>query len=148
MELEERVKRVEAELRKTKAELRETKMEVVALREGRDDDDGGGEEEEGIEDEAVVVPVESAHAKPRDRLSGKKRKAAAQVEEQLRNVKKVKTALPKGKTGRGFPWTEEQKTVLVEGVNRYGLDLAALRPRLMVVLVAERRRRSCYRPIY
>ncbi|GMH52665.1 hypothetical protein TL16_g01282 [Triparma laevis f. inornata] len=116
MELEERVKQAEAE-------LRETKMEVVALREGRDDDDIGGGEEEGIEDEVVVVPAASTTTELRDRSSGKKRQTAAQVEEQPRNVKKVKTALRKGKkVGGRFVWTADENAALLELVDEYGLD--------------------------
>ncbi|GMH62616.1 hypothetical protein TL16_g03515 [Triparma laevis f. inornata] len=127
--LEERVKWAEAKLREAKAELREaeaelreTKMEIVVLREGRDDDRDGGGEEEGIEDEEVVVPAASKPAKPRDRSSGKKRKAAAQVEEQPRNVIKVKTASPKTRTPRPTDWTADEEAALLEAVNEHGLD--------------------------
>ncbi|GMH63800.1 hypothetical protein TL16_g03804 [Triparma laevis f. inornata] len=129
--LEERVKPVEAELRETKAELRETKMEVVTLREGLDDDDGGGTEEEGIEDEVVVVPAASAPAEPRVRRLSRKRKemdkAATLVEEQPRNVKKVKRTLSKVNMGAGFAWTADEDSALVEAVDKYGLDFGRIK---------------------
>ncbi|GMH60944.1 hypothetical protein TrLO_g13650 [Triparma laevis f. longispina] len=90
---------------------------------GRDNDGGGGGEEEGIEDEVVVVPAASAPAETFILRSRKKRKAVTQVEEQPRNVKKVKTALPKGKKkGNGFIWTADEDAALVEAVDEYGLD--------------------------
>ncbi|GMI04993.1 hypothetical protein TrLO_g2857 [Triparma laevis f. longispina] len=131
------LREAKAELREAKAELRETKVEVVALREGRDDDDDGGGEE-GIEDEVVVVPAASTPAEPRPRSSGKKRKAAEQVVEQPRNVKKVKTALPtKGGNRNGFNgakfrelrelnpskvifWTEKKDAALIRGGVKHG----------------------------
>ncbi|GMI18118.1 hypothetical protein TrLO_g1540 [Triparma laevis f. longispina] len=123
MVLEEVLSLVLAGMKETNAELRETKMEVVALMEGWDDNDDGGGEEEGIEDEVVDVPAASAPTEPRDRSSGKKRKAAAQVEEQPQNVKKVKSALPKGKkVGGGFVWTADENAALLEFVDEYGLD--------------------------
>ena len=71
----------------------------------------------------VVVPAASTTTEPRDRLSGKKRQTAAQVEEQPRNVKKVKTALPKGKkVGGRFVWTADENAALLELVDEYGLD--------------------------
>ncbi|GMH93720.1 hypothetical protein TL16_g12706 [Triparma laevis f. inornata] len=84
----------------------------------------GGGEGEGIEDEGVVVPAVTAPKEPHNSLSGKKRKAATQVEEQPQNVKKVKTALPTVKHGgRGHPaWTAEEEAALVEGVDEYRLD--------------------------
>ncbi|GMH93663.1 hypothetical protein TL16_g12692 [Triparma laevis f. inornata] len=128
MELGEKVKRAEAELREAKAELSEAKMEVIALRDERDDDGGGGGEKEGIKDEVVVVPTASAPTEPRDRSSGKTRKAATEVEEQPRNVKKVKTALPKGKKkGNGFIWTADEDAALVEAVDEYGLEFGRIK---------------------
>ncbi|GMI10249.1 hypothetical protein TrLO_g6745 [Triparma laevis f. longispina] len=128
MELGEKVKRAEAELREAKAELSEAKMEVIALRDERDDDGGGGGEKEGIKDEVVVVPTASAPTEPRDRSSGKTRKAATEVEEQPRNVKKVMTALPKGKKkGNGFIWTADEDAALVEAVDEYGLEFGRIK---------------------
>ncbi|GMH81916.1 hypothetical protein TL16_g09088 [Triparma laevis f. inornata] len=120
-ELEEEVTLVLAGMKETNAE-----MEVDLLREGRDDDDdgsGGGEEEEGTEGEVVAGPAANAPAKSRDRSSGKKRKAATLVEEQHRDVKKEKRASPKGHwNGRGFSWTADEDTALVEGVDEHGLE--------------------------
>ncbi|GMI05466.1 hypothetical protein TrLO_g3088 [Triparma laevis f. longispina] len=58
---------------------------------------------------------------------GRKRKEAMGID--TRNVKKVKSALPKVKTpnGLGFVWTAEEDTALVEGINEYGLDFGCIK---------------------
>ncbi|GMH66680.1 hypothetical protein TL16_g10990 [Triparma laevis f. inornata] len=126
MVLDERGKRVEAELREAKAKLRETKMEVVALREGRDDDEDGGGEEQGIAGEVVEILAASTTTKPRVRRPSRKRKEEMGIKKEPRDVKKVKTALPTAKPGRVF-WTAEGEAALVEGVNDYGLDFGRIK---------------------
>ncbi|GMH56616.1 hypothetical protein TL16_g09563 [Triparma laevis f. inornata] len=55
-------------------------------------------------------------------------KAAAQVEEQPRDVKKVKSVLPEMKTSNGyFAWTAEEEAALVEAVDEYGLDFGRIK---------------------
>ncbi|GMI13212.1 hypothetical protein TrLO_g11220 [Triparma laevis f. longispina] len=89
-------------------------------------------------------------AKPRDRSSGKKRKAAKQVKEQPRNVKKFKTAktTKTAKTANSTKtakprWTAEENTALVEGVNEYGLDFDLIKAEAGVVFV-RRKARALY----
>ncbi|GMH47738.1 hypothetical protein TrLO_g6149 [Triparma laevis f. longispina] len=80
-----------------------------------------GREGEGVEDEVVVALLVLAASSPAETFSlrsGKKRKSASQVEEQLRNVKKAKSAFG----GRGFVWSADENAALVEGVNSHGLD--------------------------
>ncbi|GMH78992.1 hypothetical protein TL16_g08000 [Triparma laevis f. inornata] len=68
----------------------------------------------------IEIRIEIKH--PRVRRPSRKRKGATQVEEETRNVKKVKSTLPTAKTGCGFPWTAEEDAALVEAVDEHGLD--------------------------
>ncbi|GMI00263.1 hypothetical protein TrLO_g11336 [Triparma laevis f. longispina] len=89
---------------------------------------GGGGEEEGtltpIEGEVVAVPAASLLSKPRDRSSGKKRNAVAQLEGAASKVKKAKRPSPRN-SGSGEAnsfWTAEEDTALLEAVDEYGFD--------------------------